>query len=193
MDEWLKIRSRTNGGTFADNNLKWVFKKKMIPFRIKFNFSVFQSLIYEPLPATFLMQWNAMCAALADIILCMCSANERRCYIITPPLIGWTHTKNNPWVGPECMNAWCAAKCPHMKHYSDVIMSRLIRCRSNNRHQSSASLAFVRGIHRWPVKSPHKGPVTQKIFPFDDVTMKVFILAGWWCFDGGAKYSERVV
>ena len=27
------------------------------------------------------------------------------------------------------------------------------------KHQSSASLAFVRGIHRWPVDSPHKGPV----------------------------------
>ena len=39
------------------------------------------------------------------------------------------------------------------------------------KHQSSASLAFVRGIHRWPVNSPHKGPVTWKMFPFDDVIM----------------------
>ena len=39
------------------------------------------------------------------------------------------------------------------------------------KHQSSASLAFVRGIHRWPVNSPHKGPVTRKMFPFDDVIM----------------------
>ena len=38
-------------------------------------------------------------------------------------------------------------------------------------HQSPASLAFVRGIHRWPVNSPHKGPVTRKMFPFDDVIM----------------------
>ena len=38
-------------------------------------------------------------------------------------------------------------------------------------HQSSASLAFVRGIHRWPVNSPHKWPVTRKMFPFDDVIM----------------------
>ena len=37
------------------------------------------------------------------------------------------------------------------------------------KHQSSASLAFVRGIHRWPVNSPHKWPVTRKMFPFDDV------------------------
>ena len=39
------------------------------------------------------------------------------------------------------------------------------------KHQSSASLAFVRGIHRWPVNSPHKGPVTRKMFPFGDVIM----------------------
>ena len=41
-------------------------------------------------------------------------------------------------------------------------------------HQSSASLAFVRGICRWPVNSPHKGPVTRKMFLFDDVIMIVF-------------------
>ena len=39
------------------------------------------------------------------------------------------------------------------------------------KHQSSASLAFARGIHRRPVNSPHKGPVTRKLFPFDDVIM----------------------
>ena len=38
-------------------------------------------------------------------------------------------------------------------------------------HQSSASLAFVRGIHWGPVKSPHKWPVTRKMFPFDDIIM----------------------
>ena len=27
------------------------------------------------------------------------------------------------------------------------------------------------GIHRWPVNSPHKGPVTRKMLPFDDVIM----------------------
>ena len=39
------------------------------------------------------------------------------------------------------------------------------------KQQSSASLAFVRGIHRRPVNSPHKRPVTLKMFPFDDVIM----------------------
>ena len=39
------------------------------------------------------------------------------------------------------------------------------------KHQNSSSLAFVRGIHRWPVNSPHKWPVTREMFPFDDVIM----------------------
>ena len=41
---------------------------------------------------------------------------------------------------------------------------------------SAASLAFVRGIQGWPVNSPHKWPVTRKMFPFDDVTMVCI-----WC------------
>ena len=39
------------------------------------------------------------------------------------------------------------------------------------KHQSSASLAFVQGIHRGLMNSQHKWPVTQKMFPFDDVIM----------------------
>ena len=40
------------------------------------------------------------------------------------------------------------------------------------KHERSASLVFVRGIHRWPVDHPHKGPLTRKMFPFDDVIME---------------------
>ena len=52
-------------------------------------------------------------------------------------------------------------------------------------HQRSASLAFVQGIHRWPVNSPHKWPVTLKMFPFDDVIM-IFRITGpvWGDFIG---------
>ena len=39
------------------------------------------------------------------------------------------------------------------------------------KHQSSASLAFARGIHQCPVSSPHKVPVTQKTFTFDNIIM----------------------
>ena len=30
----------------------------------------------------------------------------------------------------------------------------------------------MRGIHRWPVNSPHKGPVTRKMFPFNDIMVQ---------------------
>ena len=47
-----------------------------------------------------------------------------------------------------------------------------IRSGSHQRkHQSSASLAFVRGNHHWPVDSPYIGPIKRKMFPFDDVIM----------------------
>ena len=44
------------------------------------------------------------------------------------------------------------------------------------KHQSSASFAFVRGIHGWPVNSPHKGSVTRQIFPFDNVIVNTVII-----------------
>ena len=76
----------------------------------------------------------------------------------------------------------------------DCLLNRLFRRRKQTqkrKHQSSASLAFVRGIHRGPVNSPHKWPVKRKMFPFDDVFMKVRIVvvnwgmhlpAQWWPF-----------
>ena len=68
-------------------------------------------------------------------------------------------------------------------HYNNVIMGAIashitsltivysiVYSEADQRkHQSSASLFFVRGIHRGQVNSPHKWPVTRKMFPFDDV------------------------
>ena len=52
-----------------------------------------------------------------------------------------------------------------------VVYSTVYSDADQRKHQSSASLAFVWGIHRGPVNSPHKWPVTRKMFPFNDVTM----------------------
>ena len=52
-----------------------------------------------------------------------------------------------------------------------IVYSTVYSGADQRKHQSSASLAFVWGIHRGPVNSPHKGPVTRKMFPFDDVIM----------------------
>ena len=77
-------------------------------------------------------------------------------------------------------------KC--LKRYNDVTMSStayeitgftivystVYLDADQRKRQSSASLAFVRGIHRWPVNSPQKWPVTRKMFPFDDVIMNLW-------------------
>ena len=52
-----------------------------------------------------------------------------------------------------------------------IVYSTVYSDADQEQHQSSPSLAFVRGIHRGPVNSLHKWPVTRKMFPFDDVIM----------------------
>ena len=51
-------------------------------------------------------------------------------------------------------------------HNTDVsiVYSTVCSGADQRKHQSSAPLAFVRGIHRWPVNSPNKGPVTRIFF-----------------------------
>ena len=88
-----------------------------------------------------------------------------------------------------------------LTHYNDVIMgsiashitsltivySAVYSGADQRKHQSSASLAFVWGIHRGPVNSPHKRPVIRKMFPFDNVPfveLLLFLLfsfiVSWW-------------
>ena len=97
-------------------------------------------------------------------------------WIIPDPISKFLVQDHNCWAYGELL----------LKNYSDVIMSAMasqitsvsIVCSGvcsgadQREHQSSAWLAFVKGIHRWSMKSLHKGPVTRKMFPFDDVIMK---------------------
>ena len=52
-----------------------------------------------------------------------------------------------------------------------IVYSTIYSDADQRKHQSSASVVFVRGIHRGPVNSPHKFLVTRKMFPFDDIIM----------------------
>ena len=78
-------------------------------------------------------------------------------------------------------------------HYDDVIMttrptivySTVYLGADQRKHQISASLAFVRGIHRGPVNSRHKWSVTRKMFPFDDV-----IVSSRYCLLRG-RYHDK--
>ena len=86
---------------------------------------------------------------------------------------------------PHCPCVIHAVQGENEQHYSDVIMGAMasqtigvsIVCLTvgssvhQRKHQSTASQAFVRRIPWWPEDSPHKGPVTREMFPFDDVIM----------------------
>ena len=92
-----------------------------------------------------------------------------------------------PWKGFMVDHRFCLVLVYLLSHYDDVIMgtiasqitsltsvySTVYSGADQSKHQSSASLAFVWGIHRGPVNSPHKWPVTRKMFPFDDVIMLI--------------------
>ena len=99
-----------------------------------------------------------------------------------------TFKKTSPWRIPIVRVAviWLQPHIPFpnirgresVPHYNDVIMgaiasqitsltivlSTVYADAEQRKHQSSASLVFVRGIHRRPVDSPHKWPVTRKCF-----------------------------
>ena len=97
-------------------------------------------------------------------------------------------------VGPS-VRYGCAIVLPYtgINHCNDVIMgvitsqitslatvySIVYSDVDQRKHQSSVSLAFVRGIHRGPVNYPHKWPVTRKMFPFDDVIMQSCVTMAW--------------
>ena len=87
--------------------------------------------------------------------------------------------------GPRSHKTPVLFRCSSPPHSSDVIMgamtshitgvsviySTVCSGADQRKYQSFTSFVSVRGIHRWPVNSPHKGPVTRKKFPFDGVIM----------------------
>ena len=94
------------------------------------------------------------------------------------PWSKFIHFHSQKWIWKCCLR-----KGGYL-HYNDVrskmgsritslaiVYSTVYSGADQRKHQSSGSLAFVWGSHRWPVNSPHKWPVTQKMFPFDDVIM----------------------
>ena len=64
-----------------------------------------------------------------------------------------------------------------------IVYSIVYSDADQRKHQSSASLAFVWG----PVNSPHKCPVTRKMFPFVDVILNSH------CYGESAQGSEIMV
>ena len=77
---------------------------------------------------------------------------------------------------------WRHNGCDGISNHQPRDYSTVYSAADQRKHQSSASLAFVRRIHRGPVNSRRKGPVTRKRFPFDDVIMR-------WGPDANTKWA----
>ena len=71
-----------------------------------------------------------------------------------------------------------------------IIYSTVYSDTDQRKHQSSASLVFVWGIHRGQVNSPHKWPVTRKMFPFDDVITNTS--GGWQDFPDNKVHGANM-
>ena len=83
----------------------------------------------------------------------------------------------------------CDGISNHQLH--NYLLNCLFRCRSK-KTSSSASLAFMRGIYQWPVNSLHKGPVTWKRFPFDDVIMIKRHYSNWLAIYHTSPYGSII-
>ena len=87
------------------------------------------------------------------------------------------HVRREHVISPTVYTVYITA------HYCDVIMvaiasqitsltivySMVYSGADQRKRQSSASLVFVRRIHRWPINYMHRWLVTRKMFSFDDV------------------------
>ena len=67
----------------------------------------------------------------------------------------------------------------HQPH--ECLLNRLCRRRSKKTSKLRAAGPCA-GIHQWPMNSPHKWPVTRKMFLFNDVIMWLCLMQLEWYF-----------
>ena len=118
------------------------------------------------------------------------------CWVIDVKIYVWTICEPLYWLsGMLGEIRACKSNQIPREHYNDVtvgamasqttsltfVYSTVYSDADQRKHQSSESLAIVRGIPRSPVNSPHKGPVTRKLFPFDDVIVPWDVTINSYC------------
>ena len=159
------LRPRQNGRHFADDIFKYIFLNANVWIPITISLKFVPEGPIDNIPALVqIMAWRRPGdKPLSEPM--MLSLLTHIC-VTRPQWVNAAH--KNPIITVAVL----------MIHYCDVIMgamtskitsltivySTIHSGGDQRKHQSSASLAFVRGIHRWPVNSPHKWPVTRKMF-----------------------------
>ena len=132
----------------------------------------------------FSIRTTALDQRLRDYLLDIrCSRAEYNNLRLSSP-IGWSDTQSDRWIFDHITNNH-SIYTMFMSHYDDVLigaiaslitilmillLNRWFRRRSKKRSKLRVTDLCV-GNSPGPVNSPHKWPVTRKMFPFDDVIM----------------------
>ena len=120
-------------------------------------------------PEPMLVQVMVWCCQAARYYLNQCWPSSKTPYGTTRPQ--WVKRSNSIGYWHRSLQ-WCHNERDGVSNHQphDCLLNRYSGA-DHRKHQSSASLAFVWGIHRWSVNYPHKGPVTRKMFPFGYIIM----------------------
>ena len=172
----------------------WLFEKPSCPLWRHCNVftrEIFASqmmwLIIEMLRTC--IKWHSGKLVLFMSVFCCCISWHKYCMPSTPYLQNWKNSPLTEFSNEDSKKniliqiLW-KVEVILVDHYSSVRMSAMasqitgvsivystVCSGADQRKHPSSALAFLRGIHQWRVNSPHKGPVTRKTNPFDDVIM----------------------
>ena len=142
---------------------------------------MFQYAPSTPLPLQYqepMTVWQCILRAAAPMSSYMVGGRSRQPKMSMLDWLSWSYHPRYSDISHS--DVTMSAMVIQINHRLDSLPSRLFRRRSK-KNQSSASVVFVMGIHRWPANPPpppsqhtHKGPVARIFFPFDDVAIGGF-------------------
>ena len=106
-----------------------------------------------------MFQYKIISNIFSAVKICHTTISDKICYVTTilTEALKWRHN------GHDGVS----------NHQPPIVYLTVYSSADQGKHQNCASLAFVRGIHQWPVNSSYKWSVTQKIISFDDVIMGI--------------------
>ena len=157
---FLEITHCTYSDGFTGHILSFI--KTWSQFTLKYEICYVNPSLKVP---NSISKWNGICVSNLENCTVTAITGPRRAWI-------WAsyHTSTTTTTVAHYSDVIIGTMAPQITSLT-IVYATVYSGADQRKHQSSGSLAFVWGIHRWPVNSLHKWPVTRKMFPFDDVIM----------------------
>ena len=165
------IISRISTCTFPAHRMrKMLFVLKFKTFFCQFSDNVYLTHLNKSILGYFAVVWSSLSYTITSYIL-KARVQQNQTQLVVCMVWFYHRRPANKLIPLQWLHNGRDGVSSHQPH--DCLLNRLFKAQIKEKHKSSASLAFVWGIYRSPVNSPHKGPVTRKMFPFDDVIMMI--------------------